>query len=182
MLNELDKLKVLSGGPGESYRVVEGIICKDGFKMSVQGSQTHYCTPRSMIPFGMYISLEVGFPSVWEPLLMEYAEEPENPTRTVYGWVPTHIINAIIVKHGGIDWEAIRERNSGTRAEKLWLENRNRSEGEYDAMRLEWFEDLDRDEWNRWDVIDYRDEDDNYDTLKEQWEHLCEVIMSQEKQ
>lgn len=33
---------------------------------------------------------------------MEYCENPENPTDTVYGYVPIEVIEEIITKHGGI--------------------------------------------------------------------------------
>jgi hypothetical protein len=34
--------------------------------------------------------------------LAGYAEDPDNPTETVYGWVPAGIIKAILIKHNGI--------------------------------------------------------------------------------
>ena len=77
------------------------VVCNDGFEMSVQASSGNYCTPRDDHA-EHYEAVEVGYPSAPEPLLMEYAEEPENPTQTVYGWVPSDIIRHIIDKHGGI--------------------------------------------------------------------------------
>lgn len=76
------------------------IVCADGFAMSVQASEYTYCSPReSGEPF--YSAVEVGFPSAREESLMEYAEDAENPTGTVYGWVPVGIVNAIVDAHGG---------------------------------------------------------------------------------
>lgn len=43
------------------------IICNDGFNMSVQGSQFHYCSPRKNQNW--YNSMEVGFPSEKEELM-----------------------------------------------------------------------------------------------------------------
>ncbi len=77
------------------------IICNDGFKMSVQGYSGHYCTPRKISDF--YISMEIGFPSEEEQLLTEFAEQEDRPTETVYGYVPTEIIDQVIEKHGGIN-------------------------------------------------------------------------------
>jgi hypothetical protein len=77
------------------------LICNDGFKMSVQGSRTHYCSPRSTVE--AYSEMEIGFPSEQEDLIMEYAESPETPTDTVYGYVPCDIIQSVIEKHGGIN-------------------------------------------------------------------------------
>ena len=69
------------------------VKCKDGFEMSVQESPNHYSG---------YGSVEVGFPSVKESLLMPYAEQPKTPTKTVYGHVPVKVIYEVILKHGGI--------------------------------------------------------------------------------
>lgn len=75
------------------------IRCRDGFTMSVQASEFHYCTPRNNT--GPWVCVEVGFPSQKEDLLMEYAEDPDHPTETVYGYVPVEIVIEIIEKHGG---------------------------------------------------------------------------------
>lgn len=82
------------------------IYCKDGFYMSVQGSDGHYCSPRKVSDY--YLSMEIGFPSATETDLLEYAEDAEDentPTDTVYGYVPVEIIQSVIDKHGGIDLE-----------------------------------------------------------------------------
>jgi len=79
------------------------IICNDGFSMSVQGSAGHYCSPRKTQ--SSYTSLEIGFPSDEESLIIEYAEDEHNLTDTVYGRVPVEIIQQVINKHGGINVE-----------------------------------------------------------------------------
>jgi hypothetical protein len=76
------------------------IECVDGFTMSVQASERSYCEPRDDI--GPYVSAEVGFPSSYDFYIQEYAEDPNNPTETVYGWVPAHIIRMCIDAHGGM--------------------------------------------------------------------------------
>lgn len=76
------------------------LTCADGFTMSVQASHFHYCEPRK--DRGPHTKFEVGFPSEVEPLLMDYAENPDDPTQTVYGWVPADIVDQVIAKHGGI--------------------------------------------------------------------------------
>lgn len=78
------------------------LVCSDGFNMSVQASYFHYCYPRQTLSDSNYNEVEVGFPNMEEPLIMEYAENPEIPTETVYGWVPIAVIDEVIVKHGGI--------------------------------------------------------------------------------
>jgi hypothetical protein len=76
------------------------IICADGFSMSVQASQYGYCSPRE--DRGPWYKAEVGFPSAKEESLMEYCEDSEKPTETVYGYVPVEIIEKIVDSHGGI--------------------------------------------------------------------------------
>jgi len=76
------------------------IVCADGFKMSVQAGSAHYCTPQN--GRGPYSAVEVGFPSKAEPLLMKWAEDRDDPTNTVYGWVPADVVKRVIAKHGGM--------------------------------------------------------------------------------
>ena len=78
------------------------IVCKDGFSMSVQCSEANYCSPR-YDNNDYYTSAEIGFPSEKEDLIMEYAEQSDMPTKTVYGWVPSETIDEVIEKHGGIN-------------------------------------------------------------------------------
>ena len=78
----------------------EGIVCADGFSMSVQASRTHYCTPKDDV--GPYTHVELGYPSSYDYYLNEYAEEPSRPTDTVYGWVPADTIVMCIDAHGGM--------------------------------------------------------------------------------
>ena len=75
------------------------LVCNDGFSMSVQASRTNYCTPRD--DFGPYDSVEVGFPSQEESLLMPWCEDPGDPCGTVYGYVPSLVIWDVVNKHGG---------------------------------------------------------------------------------
>lgn len=79
----------------------ERIQCADGFSMSVQGNETAYCYPRTNNA-EEYTQVEVGFPNMVEELLLSYAEEPDNPRGTVYGYVPAQVIVNVIAKHRGI--------------------------------------------------------------------------------
>jgi len=79
----------------------EQVVCADGFSMSVQAHAGAYCLPR-MTGASIYREVEVGFPSEREELLMEWAEESNRPTDTVYGWVPVQVVTDVIAKHGGI--------------------------------------------------------------------------------
>ena len=76
------------------------ILCADGFNMSVQASETNYCEPPN--DRGPYKEVEIGFPSEREDLLMKYIEDREDPTGTVYGWVPNTVVTLVVAKHGGI--------------------------------------------------------------------------------
>ena len=82
-------------------RLNQQVICADGFKMSVQAHDGAYCSPR-IDNAESYDEVEVGFPSSVEPLLMEWCEDKEDPTGTVYGYVPTQVVVNVIAKHGGM--------------------------------------------------------------------------------
>ena len=77
------------------------VTCADGFTMSVQANANAYSIPK-MTGAPIYTQVEVGFPSAKEELLMEWCEEPEDPTGTVYGYVPVQVVTNVIAKHGGI--------------------------------------------------------------------------------
>jgi hypothetical protein len=81
--------------------IIDRLECNDGFAMSVQASAYHHCTPEETGKYN-YSAFEVGYPSEFEPLFMEWAEELNEPTNTVYNWVPAEVIDEVIEKHGGI--------------------------------------------------------------------------------
>lgn len=84
------------------------IFCVDGFSFSVQASSGHYCSP----PFdGMpyYDEYEIGFPSHGDNLITEYAENSRKCRKTIYAYVPSAVVEALIAKHGGIKYYAIYE-------------------------------------------------------------------------
>lgn len=105
------------------YQMCEKVICNDGFTMSVQASEAHYCTPRQSYD-GPYSAFEIGFPSQAEDLIAEYAEDTSSAlTDTVYPQVPVDLIDQVIEKHGGIDLRAVIksvvEREIAERTEKV---------------------------------------------------------------
>ena len=69
--------------------------------MSVQASAGHYCEPR-ITGLGFYNSYEIGYITQEEELLTPFAEDPENLTATIYGWVPVSVVAEVIAKHGGV--------------------------------------------------------------------------------
>ena len=80
------------------YKMVE---FASGFSVSIQAGSRNYSSPKTDNAES-YESVELGFPSGPEPLIIGFAEDPDNPTGTVYGWVPAGVVQALIVKHGGI--------------------------------------------------------------------------------
>ena len=86
------------------------IVCKDGFTMSVQASNYHYCTPRINDAEG-YLEVEIGYPRQREPLLDKYVEgfglwvdkdDDYEFTNAVYPYVPAEVVIEVIMKHGGM--------------------------------------------------------------------------------
>ena len=92
------------GAEYEFKNLAPKVVCADGFTMSVQASETHYCHPRQNR--GPYFDVEIGFPSQPEPLIMEYAEDTNDYTGMVYGYVPVSIVDAVIEKHGGLSCDS----------------------------------------------------------------------------
>ena len=84
------------------------VVCADGFTMSVQASENHYCSPRVNGAEVIYGRVEIGFPSEREPEFDEYVEDLSQDgkdidwTGSVYGWVPSDIVALVIAKHGGM--------------------------------------------------------------------------------
>lgn len=85
----------------DSFPIVPRIECRDGFSLSVQTNQGTYCSPR--VNYGPWYAVEVGFPSATPELIMDYAEDAERPTETVYGYVPIELVEQLIDAHGGSD-------------------------------------------------------------------------------
>jgi hypothetical protein len=101
-INEfIKKYRKVSKLPGFTRSFIPHIVCKDGFKMSVQAGQSLYSTPKDVAE--EYEDAEVGYPSEEEKLLTTYAEDKDNLCGTVYGYVPCSVIDQVIEKHGGID-------------------------------------------------------------------------------
>ena len=77
------------------------VVCADGFTMSVQANGGAYCSPR-VEGAKRYDTVEIGFPSEREDLLMRYCEQRDKPTETVYAYVPAWVVSLVLAKHGGI--------------------------------------------------------------------------------
>ena len=77
------------------------IVCADGFTMSVQASGGHYCSPRDSE--GPWSTVEVGYPSERVEAFMPHIDggQDDDPTATVYGYVPIRLVAQAILDHGG---------------------------------------------------------------------------------
>jgi len=81
------------------------VTCADGMVMSVQASEGHYCWPREDLDYYDYAQFEVGFPSSEPVCFSRYAEDPDDLTGTVYGYVPVELIVKEINMRGGLEVE-----------------------------------------------------------------------------
>ena len=98
----LQKFKKYSGN-----RLWPAIKCKDGYIVSIQASEFHYCFPREN-GLNEYEALEVGYPSENTPEFYPYADGPEE-TAEVFGYVPIEVIQQVLDSHGGIVSNTLRK-------------------------------------------------------------------------
>jgi len=63
------------------------------YKVSVQASEYHYCTPR-LDNMEYYEEVELGFPDFLfsESFIARYAEDVDTPKDTVYPYVPLEVL------------------------------------------------------------------------------------------
>jgi hypothetical protein len=90
----------------EIYFFCPRVYAMDGFSVSLQIHSGNYCSSENGYrQFGHTMQeVEFGFPSEDEPMLREYAEDPDNITGTV-GRIPVNVLEEMFAKHGGIDWQ-----------------------------------------------------------------------------
>ncbi|WP_271751551.1 hypothetical protein [Cohnella sp. JJ-181] len=99
--------------PNDPYQVRERVTCVDGYSVSIQGgTRTHYCSPRQHV--NRYDEVELGYPSSADDELIPYAEDPNDLTGSVFGYVPIAVVEAVITKHGGIVTEPTPPTNPAT--------------------------------------------------------------------
>lgn len=75
--------------------------CADGFTISIQASEIHNCKPAQLFA-ETFESLELGYPSKKDKLILRYADSPKHPKNTVYTYVPWDVVEKLVKKHGGI--------------------------------------------------------------------------------
>lgn len=69
------------------------LMLANGVSLSIQAGEYAYCYPREALPYSQYLEFEVGFPSTEIEALMPYCEDSENPTGTVYPYVPLEVLD-----------------------------------------------------------------------------------------
>ena len=87
------------------YQMTKQLLLADGTALSIQAGKSHYCYPREDSingDYDDYSEFEIGFPSKVIKKLLPYAEDADNPTDTVYGYVPKDLIREIIAECGGV--------------------------------------------------------------------------------
>jgi hypothetical protein len=89
-----------------TYFYCPRVFAKDGWNISLQINKGNYCSSENgyrNIGHTMK-TVEFGYPSEADSMLVEYAEDPTNLTETV-GSIPVSVLEEIFARHGGIDWE-----------------------------------------------------------------------------
>ena len=92
-LQRVEEYKEQTSSFGSSYGKCCAIpkikIADTDYELSIQASENHYCSPRENMQ-EVYDEVEIGFPNFIfrEEFINQYAEEPESPKDTVYGYVP----------------------------------------------------------------------------------------------
>ena len=95
-LNRIDEYKEQDENTG-SFGFSYGKVCAipqikiegTDYKLSVQASEGHYCSPRENMQ-EVYDEVEIGFPNFTfsQEFINQYAEDRGAPKDTVYGYVP----------------------------------------------------------------------------------------------
>lgn len=93
---------------GSKFVQCPRMILNSGLHMSVQASEYHYSEPR-ISDYDHYYSFEIGFPSEKIETIMDYVEDADRPTETVYAYVPASVIDDIIKSNGGINLQKMIE-------------------------------------------------------------------------
>lgn len=71
----------------------------DGFTVSVQASEYHYCSPRKNV--GPYSRVECGYPTELPVAWIGWAEDPDT-TQTVFPYIPIFEVAREFARRGGL--------------------------------------------------------------------------------
>lgn len=116
-MSQLEDIIQAGDDPLDESRPSNKIRCADGFTCSVIAHWGAHCMPRppsnpprAVVPCGPFTHVEVGYPSIrpepWAPIdgdlyWRRFAEDPDQPTGTMYGYVPVSLVRHLIRSHGG---------------------------------------------------------------------------------
>lgn len=110
----------LEKGVRRSYgmQLARRLVLADGTQLSVQAGDGAYCEPRKTMPYFLYESFEIGFPSSVIPEISKFAENEDDLTETVYPYVPVDVVRSVINARGGVvgqwvDGAAVIEEGDG---------------------------------------------------------------------
>lgn len=111
-LNFLQPMKLFDFGHDVYFSPRPRMIFMDGFSISVQASNTCYCSPQTnsfINKLSKYDSYELGFPELngekyFDELIESYKEETGESA--IYPYVPKKLLIDLIDKHGGINMSA----------------------------------------------------------------------------
>lgn len=78
------------------------LVLANGVSLSIQASGTHYSSPRETVPYSQYTAFEIGYPSERIEALMPYCDNEDEPTDTVYAYVPLEVLDVYIASVGGV--------------------------------------------------------------------------------
>ena len=102
----------------DDIRSLPWIICKDGFRMSVQVGRGMNSIPKHIISDEewengkRYVCVECGVLNAEEEALKPYAEDSENLLETIYAYVPANLVDVIIKIHGGMMNEEVENNGN----------------------------------------------------------------------
>lgn len=90
-----------------NYFYLPRIRCNDGFSISIQVNNGNYCASENGTrQFGFnWVEVEWGFPSEEIDAVKYNAEDKNNITNTVGGYVDINLIDELIEEHGGLNLE-----------------------------------------------------------------------------
>ena len=84
-------------------RIREKVVCADGFRMSIQASSGHYCTPKVDIDQDAnikYSTVELLVYS-YDELLEDYIDSYGDDRDRIGAYVPVNVVVKVLKKHGG---------------------------------------------------------------------------------
>tara|TARA_R100001510_G_C7629196_1_gene188415 strand:- start:52 stop:405 length:354 start_codon:yes stop_codon:yes gene_type:complete len=94
----------------KASRFCPKVKCLDGFEVSIQASDMHYCTPRTCDAYE-YTEVELGYPShpsgkrfiEDDILLRPFAElDADDNDMGIYHHVPVALVRELLARHGGV--------------------------------------------------------------------------------